>query len=223
MDALIRKLLAVYPSSWQPRSGLESLGNAGGLSGTRLWRFESGCGRLAIRAWPEVGPSPERLRQIHHWLSLAGPLGFVPLPLPALDGRTFQSLAGRLWQVEPWMSGASAARGPREAQVRAALSGLASFHQTLARFGTRGPVRGSRPACASFSPWSRGGSTTSAAFWTGRDPIANGNSPGDGYRRPGRWHLASMSNFGTARGSRSGDSPVSAMFDLTICCSPGSD
>src|SRR3954452_17732458 len=92
----LRALLSRYPSVARPCREPEALGNAGGWSGARLWRYESGRGRLLARAWPPDGPTRETIVQIHRWLDQAAALGFVPVPLRALDGRTLHEQAGRL-------------------------------------------------------------------------------------------------------------------------------
>ena len=121
----------------------EALGNAGGYSGARLWRYESGRGWLVARAWPQDGPSRAGLEQIHRWLDEAAGLGFVPVPLPALDGRTVHEQGGRLWDVSPWLEGAAAPeRPPLRPRLRSGFAALAAFHQALRRERTRGPSPG---------------------------------------------------------------------------------
>src|SRR4051794_27994507 len=105
-------VLARYPAIARPCRAPEALGNAGGWSGARLWRYESGRGRLVARAWPVDGPGPEALGQIHRWLEEMSDLGFVPVPLPGLDGRTLHEQGGRLWDVSPWLDGAAAPERP---------------------------------------------------------------------------------------------------------------
>src|SRR4051794_26554320 len=107
MHELLRAILTRYPATARPSSPLEPLGNAGGASGARLWRFASGQGPLLARAWPPGGRSRPSLEQVHRWLREAGPLGFVPVPLPALDGRTLQERGGWFWEVAPWLPGAA--------------------------------------------------------------------------------------------------------------------
>src|SRR3954465_14808711 len=97
-DAL-NVVLSRYPAIVRPTSALEPLGNAGGGSGARLWRFASGRGVLVARAWPPDGPGRPALELIHRWLASAGDLDFVPVPIPALDGRTIHEHAGQLWEV----------------------------------------------------------------------------------------------------------------------------
>ena len=136
-------LLARYPAIARPYRKPEALGNAGGYSGARLWRYESGRGWLVARAWPQGGPSHAGLEQIHRWLDETAGLGFVPIPLPALDGRTVHEQGGRLWDVSPWLEGAAAPeRPPLRPRLRSGFAALAAFHQALRREQTRGPSPG---------------------------------------------------------------------------------
>lgn len=141
-DRSLRLILARYPASEQPTASLEALGNAGGLSGSRLWRYEAGVRRMLLRCWPAAGLDLARLRQIHEWLQATRPLPFVPRPVVTLDGVSIVEQSGRLWQIEPWMPGAPAGDHPSVAQVRVAFSGLASFHQSLSRIGVTRPSPG---------------------------------------------------------------------------------
>jgi homoserine kinase type II len=133
MDSDLTAVLAGYPAAARPWDEPEPLGNAGGASGCRLWRFRSGLGTLVARAWPEDGPDRSALEAIHAWLAEAGPLGFVPVPLAGLDGRTARPRGGRLWEVAPWMPGEpDTARPATATRVRAGFAALAAFHQRLA-------------------------------------------------------------------------------------------
>src|SRR5579864_5400676 len=102
MNENLRAILARYPATARPSSEPEPLGNAGGLSGARLWRFASGRGPLVARVWPPHGPDRAALQRVHLWLGQAGHTGFVPVPVPALDGQTLLQHAGRLWELAPW-------------------------------------------------------------------------------------------------------------------------
>jgi Ser/Thr protein kinase RdoA (MazF antagonist) len=143
MDEELRAVLAGFPAAARPLSAPEPLGNAGGASGARLWRYTSGWGDLVARAWPPGGPGPAELEQIHGWLAEARGLEFVPVPVAGLDGRTVRRRGGRLWDLSPWRPGvADGGRPPAPARLRAAFAALAAFHQVLARHGVRGPSPG---------------------------------------------------------------------------------
>jgi homoserine kinase type II len=127
------ELLARYSSSVQPRSPLESLGGGGGLSGARLWWYDSQRGQLVLRAWPPHGPGREHLERVHRWLFQAAALGFIPVPVRDQAGRSLQDYEGALWEITPWLAGTSAsARPPATVHTQAAFAGLAAFHQQLA-------------------------------------------------------------------------------------------
>ncbi|CAN5883823.1 hypothetical protein BH23PLA1_BH23PLA1_00640 [soil metagenome] len=140
-------LLSRYPERMRPLSPPEPLGNAGGLSGAKIWRFHSAHGPLMIRAWPPDGPGPEAVQQIHGWIAEAGRLGWVPLPvpLPTRLGQTVHRLAGRTWELSPWMPGtADPARPPSHLKLRTAFEALSCFHQVLAREARLGTSPGLR-------------------------------------------------------------------------------
>jgi homoserine kinase type II len=139
----LKALLARYPAICRPCRPPEALGNAGGWSGAQLWRYDSGRGPLVARAWPPEGPNRAILERIHAWLGAAAHLGFVPVPLQALDGRTVQEQGGRLWEVAAWLEGAPASGFPPPlAQLRSGFTALAAFHQALGVVWTLGPSPG---------------------------------------------------------------------------------
>lgn len=143
MDSELKAVLALYPAAVRPTAGVEPLGNAGGQSGSRLWRYGSGLGTLLARAWPVDGPTRATLEAIHGWIADAGRLGFLPVPLLGLDGRTLHDRAGLLWEVAPWMPGRAEPSPPgASVRVRAAFAALAAFHQRLARHHSRGTSPG---------------------------------------------------------------------------------
>lgn len=72
-------------------------------------------------------------------------MGFVPVPLTALDGRTLHEQGGRTWEVAPWLDGApDLGRPPARSRLRSGFTALAAFHQALQRDRTRGPSPGIR-------------------------------------------------------------------------------
>jgi Ser/Thr protein kinase RdoA (MazF antagonist) len=143
MNSPGKALFDRYSASTRPTSPVKPLGNAGGLSGARLYRFESVRGPLVARRWPLDGPDLVRLIPIHAWLKSAGDLGFVAVPVPTLDGRTIVDLDGRTWEIDPWMPGeADLGRPPSTAHLRAGFAGLAAFLGRLARERTIEPSPG---------------------------------------------------------------------------------
>jgi Ser/Thr protein kinase RdoA (MazF antagonist) len=143
MIEAMRAVLSRYPALDRPTSDPSPLGNAGGFSGARLWRFSSGRGTLGLRAWPVDGPDRSGLSTIHAWLSRSSDLGFLPEPIPTLDGSTMVEAEGRLWELTPWMPGeADLDRPPASGRVRAMFTGLAAFHARLASMRSVGPSPG---------------------------------------------------------------------------------
>jgi Ser/Thr protein kinase RdoA (MazF antagonist) len=143
MDSDLSAVLARYPAVARPSAEPEALGNSGGLSGSRLWRYGSGSGLLVARAWPVDSPPRPVLEEVHGWLADAGRLVIVPVPIPGLDGRSLQEHAGHLWELSPWMRGAAdPSRPPSTARVRAGFTALAAFHQRLAHHTSLGPSAG---------------------------------------------------------------------------------
>jgi homoserine kinase type II len=137
-DSLL-PVLARYPRQAQPLHFAEALGAFGGHSGALLWRYESSMGPIAARAWPVNVQSPEHVLTIHQWLAEAGDLGFLPVPIAALDGQTVQRCHGRLWELAPWLEGQPERKCPPDAQrVQAAFQALARLHRRLAGHATVG-------------------------------------------------------------------------------------
>ena len=143
LDALLMGVLSEYPKSLQACSDPEALGNAGGLSGARIWRYESGVGTVAVRAWPQHRPERQTLERIHARLAEAAFLEFVPSPHAARDGATIQEAGSRFWEVSPWMPGeADPGRPPPMAKLSAGFLALGELHRAWARHRVRGPSRG---------------------------------------------------------------------------------
>jgi Ser/Thr protein kinase RdoA (MazF antagonist) len=171
----LRAILAKYPATARPLSDPESLGTAGGLSGARLWRFASSRGLLVARAWPPHGRDRQALEQVHRWMGATGRLGFVPVPLSALDGQTLHERGGRLWELTPWLPGSpDLGRPPARARLRAGFAALATFHQSLAFHTTVGPSPGLARRLEEIDKLRRGGfeSLEQALIHRSDDPSA---------------------------------------------------
>ena len=170
-------VLSRYPAIVRPTSAPEPLGNAGGGSGARLWRFASGRGALVARAWPSDGPGRTDLERIHRWLAETRDLGFVPVPISAMDGRTLQEHAGLLWEVCPWHSGrADMSCPPPRPRLRAGFTALAAFHQVLARHQVRGPSPGLRARLHELNSLTLGGFDVMESA-IDRAPAGSGRAP----------------------------------------------
>jgi len=138
----------------------QPLGNAGGWSGSLLWRIQTdalGAGlptspqQFCLRRWPD-GTSPDRLRFIHQILThvAAQRIDFVPAPVPLL-GRTgvtlVQSEDNYLWDLCPWLPGiADFHARPTRQRLAAAMRALARFHTAAANH--QPPVASTAPAPA---------------------------------------------------------------------------
>lgn len=127
--------LAQYARPLQPLAEVEALGQAGGLSGARFWRFRAEVGPLVLKSWPP-GTDPARVRAIHRWLDQARESGLLSLPHPNLAGETVAvDDSGAPWDLSPWLPGTPLP--PRQADLPAAARALASLHR---RWGSS-PVR----------------------------------------------------------------------------------
>ncbi|MCA9179868.1 MAG: aminoglycoside phosphotransferase family protein [Planctomycetales bacterium] len=111
---------------------LEQLAS-GGLSGARVWRCQSPHGPVALRCWPAVHPSSERLGEIHAAMFVARQHGvqFVPAIVMNRRGGSFTSDGKHLWEVTQWMPGtADYLAAPSSQRLQAAMRALAKLHRT---------------------------------------------------------------------------------------------
>jgi Ser/Thr protein kinase RdoA (MazF antagonist) len=133
-------------------------GNHGGFSGARLWRVASRAGPLCLRAWPEAGPSPERLQGIHALIdeALCAGLEFVPALFRNAAGHTWTEHAGRLWELSAWLLGkADFHDRPTAQRLEAACTALARLHRAWSRPDTPpGPCPAVRRRLDSAREWS---------------------------------------------------------------------
>lgn len=114
---------------------IEPLGNAGGWSGSRLWRVSTPGGDYCLRRWPRQHPSPQQLVLIHTVMARAArDLPAVPLPQTTTGGATFVEQGGHLWELVTWRPGKADYRDhPSRQRLRAALQTLALFHTLAGR------------------------------------------------------------------------------------------
>ena len=82
----VRTVLSFYALDQRSVRKIEPLANAGGWSGSRLWRICDAAGReLCLRRWPAEHPTVERLRLIHAALGLVSfEMPMVAFPPSAL-------------------------------------------------------------------------------------------------------------------------------------------
>ncbi|REJ88978.1 MAG: aminoglycoside phosphotransferase family protein [Planctomycetota bacterium] len=147
---VVRSVLRSYGASLADER-IESLGSAGGFSGARFWRLTTDSGTLCLRRWPQGHPSPPRLLFIHQTLRHVAERAELPLASPRYtdEGLTFLSMAGHLWQLEPWLPGVADYRQrPSDRRLVAAMEMLATFHRAAASHSETAGRRGPPPAVA---------------------------------------------------------------------------
>jgi Ser/Thr protein kinase RdoA (MazF antagonist) len=126
-----------YPLVLAGANAVQALGNAGGWSGSRLWRIAAADGNsYCLRRWPVEHPTAERLRFIHEVLLHVGArLPVVSQPLRTNRDETFVRFQEHFWELNRWMPGKPASETPVSlSRVRAAMRTLAQFHSLAAEF-----------------------------------------------------------------------------------------
>jgi homoserine kinase type II len=127
----------------------EPLDNAGGWSGSRLWRVNNQPRVLCLRRWPQ-STARDRLLLIHYVLTQAAARGidFVPVPIAVPGtGATFVEHAGYFWELMPWMPGLADYRArPSRERLAAAMVALARFHEAATGDGGQGTGNRASPA-----------------------------------------------------------------------------
>ena len=122
-------VLLEYPSQFHTKS-LRAVGNAGGFSGTQLWRFRTPAGEFCLRRWP-AATSHSKVLTTHLVLQHVHTHGFTHIPLPVrnLQGQTLTVFDDFLWELTPWLSGEPLlATAPTAARLSSAARALADFH-----------------------------------------------------------------------------------------------
>lgn len=103
----------------------------GGLSGAWIWHGQSPRGPVALRAWPAVHPTPERLSQIHSAMRRARQQGLLSIPavFDNRQGKSFTSDGQRLWELTQWVPGmANYHQAPSTQRLQSALRAVAKLH-----------------------------------------------------------------------------------------------
>jgi Ser/Thr protein kinase RdoA (MazF antagonist) len=111
-----------------------------GFSGALVGRIETPAGPFCLRGWPLGTESSEKILALHEFLAYvrAREINYVPVPVACDEGITLVWVAGRFWQLEPWLPGhADFWSRPSDVRLAAAFVALARFHQA---------ARGFRPA-----------------------------------------------------------------------------
>lgn len=126
----IAPVLEHYPGLG-PIRRVHSLANAGGFSGSLLWRIEREAGDLCLRRWPREHPSERQLAFIHDVLRTLGQRGlaFIPVPIPSCKGKTLLSHDEHFWELAPWVPGtADFQEKPSRQRLENAMEAVARMH-----------------------------------------------------------------------------------------------
>lgn len=112
-----------------PILGMEPV--AGGFSGDAVIRVETETGNYCLRNWQVAHWPLERIRERHRWLlSLHQHDLPVAVPIRTLTLDVVHSEQDRLWQLEPWLPGASVTSGKLTGpQLQSCMRNLAQLHQ----------------------------------------------------------------------------------------------
>ena len=116
---------------------VEPLGNAGGFSGSQLWKVKTVVGEFCLRRWPRPHPGPTELKMIHDVLQHVYVNGchVVAVPLKSKDGQTLIRSADHAWEVSQWVSGAADfSTNPNDQRLTSAMHALAGFHVAAAQW-----------------------------------------------------------------------------------------
>ena len=114
---------------------IEALGNAGGFSGSRLWRVPTESNTYCLRRWPQSHPCREQLTWIHDTLRQVAAAGcsFVPAPLVSRADITWIEQDGFLWELAPWLPGVADFHHTTPGRLQSALASLARWHTAASR------------------------------------------------------------------------------------------
>ncbi len=126
---------------------------SGGFSGARVWRGDDAGGvpRLALKQWP-TETTPERLTQIHDWMSQAAHLPFVPSAISTLDGTTTAQYDNRIWDATEWLLGHPCIPAGKSL-VESACSSVAELHACWSHSTTHSLSPGIKRRIEVLSHW----------------------------------------------------------------------
>lgn len=131
----LRRILTAYPRHLADARWV-ALGNAGGFSGSRIWRGTTLDGREFALKQYSPATTELHLERIHHWLKAAREQGllFIPAVEPGRDGGTIAVMNVRCWDISMWMPGKASFHGdPTDAKLFAAMEAIARLHATWAK------------------------------------------------------------------------------------------
>src|SRR4051812_18863313 len=114
-----------------PIRRVHALANAGGFSGSLLWRIEREAGDLCLRRGPQENPSAEQLTFIHNVLALwtfgQSELSCIPVTIWNKNGKSFALHDEHHWELTPWLPGKA------DFQENPSRHRLANAMETVAR------------------------------------------------------------------------------------------
>lgn len=118
-------------------TNIESLGNAGGFSGSSIWRITADEQQFCLKRWPQSFSDRERIDWIHRVIVFAAANGCpeVAKPLASRTGTTFVEQNDCYWELTPWVkSQTTLEESPTTESIGSALNLIARFHQATARY-----------------------------------------------------------------------------------------
>jgi Ser/Thr protein kinase RdoA (MazF antagonist) len=129
----IAPVLDQYPGLG-PIRRIHSLANAGGFSGSLLWRIERETGDLCLRRWPKEHPSADQLEFIHNvlglWTYRQSELSCIPVPIWNKKGKSFVTYDEHFWELAPWLPGdADFQENPSRQRLASVMKVIARIHQ----------------------------------------------------------------------------------------------
>lgn len=145
-EADVQAVLLHYALAGGAVRHIQPLANAGGWSGSRIWRISDAAGNeWCLRRWPKEHPTLAGLRMIHEVLGLvSSELPIVAFPRRTNSGSTIVEAAGHRWELTSWLQGnADFHQYPTRPRLRSAMLLLARFHVLTGRYQGR---RGAAPA-----------------------------------------------------------------------------
>ena len=116
---------------------VEPLGNAGGFSGSAIWKISSNEQQFCLKRWPESFRDRERIDWIHRVIVFAAANGCpeVVKPLASKTGTTYVEHNHCYWELTPWVAASTTLDNSATTEsIHSAVNVIARFHQATARF-----------------------------------------------------------------------------------------
>ncbi len=131
---MLPTILAHYELS--PPTQSLCLNNAGGFSGSIIWKIETVNRSYCLRRWPEQTDS-KKLQWIHRVQQFAHAHGCPEVVVPTItkSGTTIVHHERHCWELSVWAPGlATYSQDPNPQRLQSAIETLARFHQATAQF-----------------------------------------------------------------------------------------